>query len=148
LSSGNLLLHGHGRARWRVSHEALVGKFTDSGNSVKRLCLALLFSALAMQARADLIPGPPPGENVLLIYTNITGYNTQLKDSFKTALIAAGATVTELLNQRGRRRQPRLLQRAGGPDRPGQPAQLVPGLRPALRDDKNNLGFTGQAQET
>ncbi len=47
------------------------------------LSLFLLTSGL----RADPTAGAPsPGESVLIIYTNVTGYNVTLRDAFVTAL--------------------------------------------------------------
>lgn len=114
---------------------------------MKRVALALLLAGLPALGLADLIPGPPAPENVLLIYTNVTGYNVQLKDAFKTALIAAGATVTELLITAGDGGSPGFYNELVA--QTGQTSLMswcqVYDLR--FRDDKNNLGFTGQAQE-
>lgn len=108
--------------------------------------ISLIF-ALARPASADLIAGAPVSENVLIIYTNITGYNVQIRDGFRTALLAAGATITEVVISAGDGGSPGFYNELVA--QTGQTSLnswcQVYDLR--FRDDRNNLAFTGQNQE-
>lgn len=96
---------------------------------------------------ADTIPGAPPSESVLLIYTDVTAYNVQLKDAFRAALLAAGATVTEVRISAGDGGSPGFYNELVA--QTGKTNLLswcqVYDLR--FRDDRNNVGWTGQNQE-
>lgn len=122
-------------------------------HSVYTVRPAVLFLAVSLFAgalSADTIVGPPPdGESILLIYTNTTQFNISLKDAFKAALtgITPPASITEV------------LVKSGDGTRPGFYDELVAqtgktGLSDwcqvydlRFRDDRNNIGWTGQNQE-
>lgn len=98
----------------------------------------------------DTITGPPTdGEAVLLIYTNTTEFNISLKDAFKDALssINPPATITEVVIKSGDGGKPgfydELVAQTGKNDLSDW--CQVYDLR--FRDDKNNIGWTGQNQE-
>ena len=113
-----------------------------------------LFIALILASSPTLHPDPTPGapatgESVLLIYTDVTAYNVDLKDAFRTALlnIVPPATITELVINSGDG-----LGAGFYDELVAQTGQTnlsswcqVYDLR--FRDDQNNVGWTGQDQE-
>jgi len=119
---------------------------------MRKKALRILFSAIFVLhlgiAFGDAIPGVPnPAERVLIIYTNCTGYNEQLMQAYRDALLAItpAPTVDLLLITCGNRNgfYDELVAQYGRTD-----LNLwceVYDLR--FRDDRNNLAFDGTIWE-
>jgi uncharacterized repeat protein (TIGR01451 family) len=113
----------------------------------------LLFGAgICGMALADTVDGPPAdGESVLIIYTSAstTGFSTDLRNAFKDALlsITPAPTITEVEVKTGDGTGPgfydELVAQTGQKDLSNW--CQVYDLR--FRDDRNNIGWTGQNQE-
>lgn len=118
--------------------------------SRKFIAFCFLLITFSFQSSADLKDGfPANGESVLLIYTTATDFSTELKAAFIEALTEISSSITvdevqisigdgsgpgfydELVNQTGEKSLSKWCQ--------------VYDLR--FRDDRNNVGWTGQSQE-
>lgn len=112
--------------------------------------LFLLLSFCIISIQADLKDGPPvDGESILLIYTTATDFSTDLKTAFIEALTAfsPSALVDEVQIATGDGSGPGFYDELVA--QTGETSLYkwcqVYDLR--FRDDKNNVGWTGQAQE-
>ncbi len=111
-------------------------------------CLA--FFLMWQNLFADTIPGPPPdGETVLIIYTSTTDFNISLKDAFKDALtsITPPATVTEVEIKLGDGSSPGFYDELVAQTGESELSEWCQVYDLRFRDDKNNIGWTGQNQE-
>ncbi len=110
----------------------------------------LFISIFTFSLQADLKDGPPAdGESILLIYTTVTDFSTDLKTSFIEALTAVSpsAQVDEIKIAIGDGSGPgfydELVAQTG--EKTLSKWCQVYDLR--FRDDRNNVGWTGQSQE-
>ncbi len=120
------------------------------GNTQSIICICFTIFILNANAFSDTIVGPPPdGESCLLIYTSATEYNVGLKDAYKEALlgITPPAEVTELEIKSGDGSGPGFYDELVAQTGKKELSDWCQVYDLRFRDDKNNIGWTGQNQE-
>ncbi|MBN1982473.1 MAG: DUF11 domain-containing protein [Chitinivibrionales bacterium] len=116
----------------------------------KTAATLVIFFSCAVSLFSDTIVGPPAdGESVLLIYTSTTQFNKSLKDAFKEALtsITPPAIITEVEIKSGDGGKPGFFDELSSQTGKKELSSWCQVYDLRFRDDRNNIGWTGQKQE-